>query len=270
VSEKKKYPASAQLLSRARKALGIPNKGHEITKLKPVAAVAANALGQSEPSGRRDCWRVIHEYTQTLPQQEYQQFKADLLSHDMQTFRSAKAAFESGLRSEIQCPRCGKYMVRIAQRWRCKECGWSDGVDAVLSKFQARTGKLAAKAFDAMRPETWSHDFIAGAEFLRTFVWKRLRMEVLAERGNRCECCGARPSAENAVVINVDHIKPRKLYPTLALDKRNLQILCGECNHGKGNWNQTDWRDDVALSHQQLQRADAAGASENADRCEQV
>ena len=42
--------------------------------------------------------------------------------------------------------------------------------------------------------------------------------------------------------MNVDHIKPRKLFPNLALDSSNLQVLCEVCNHGKGNWDMTDWR----------------------------
>lgn len=44
--------------------------------------------------------------------------------------------------------------------------------------------------------------------------------------------------------MNVDHIKPRKLFPELALDPDNLQVLCHECNHGKGNWDMTDFRAD--------------------------
>jgi 5-methylcytosine-specific restriction endonuclease McrA len=44
--------------------------------------------------------------------------------------------------------------------------------------------------------------------------------------------------------MNVDHIKPRKQFPWLALDIDNCQILCQACNHGKGNWSQTDWRPD--------------------------
>lgn len=79
-------------------------------------------------------------------------------------------------------------------------------------------------------------------EFLLTYEWRRLRMEVLKERGRRCECCGIVPSAENGAVVNVDHVKPRKLHPELALEKSNLQVLCDACNHGKGNWDETDWR----------------------------
>jgi len=75
--------------------------------------------------------------------------------------------------------------------------------------------------------------------FLKSFAWRRLRMEALKERGATCECCGARPPD---VVLHVDHIRPRKKYPELALELSNLQVLCHECNHGKGNWDETDWR----------------------------
>lgn len=44
------------------------------------------------------------------------------------------------------------------------------------------------------------------------------------------------------MLLNVDHVKPRKFYPELALDLDNLQVLCALCNHGKGNSDATDWR----------------------------
>jgi 5-methylcytosine-specific restriction endonuclease McrA len=77
-------------------------------------------------------------------------------------------------------------------------------------------------------------------EFLQSYEWRRLRMEVLVERGARCECCGISP--KDGAVMNVDHIKPRLRFPHLKLEKSNLQVLCGPCNHGKGNWDETDWR----------------------------
>jgi hypothetical protein len=83
-------------------------------------------------------------------------------------------------------------------------------------------------------------EFAVSNEFLGSFEWRRLRIEVIAERGNRCECCGASPS-DGHTVINVDHVKPRRKYPELALVKSNLQILCSACNHGKGNL-EHDWR----------------------------
>lgn len=78
-------------------------------------------------------------------------------------------------------------------------------------------------------------------DFLLSYEWRRLRMAVIKERGARCECCGATPA--QGIVINVDHIQPRKTHPKLALEKSNLQVLCHVCNHGKGNWDTTDWRE---------------------------
>lgn len=84
-------------------------------------------------------------------------------------------------------------------------------------------------------------------EFLKSYEWRKVRMEVIVERGARCECCGARPG-DGDTIINVDHIKPRRDFPALRLDKTNLQVLCHVCNHGKGNWDRTDWRPFVPAS----------------------
>ena len=77
-------------------------------------------------------------------------------------------------------------------------------------------------------------------QFLGSYEWRRVRMEVLKRDGARCVCCGATPA--DGTKMHVDHIKPRKLFPSLALSLDNLQVLCEECNHGKGNWDMTDWR----------------------------
>jgi len=86
---------------------------------------------------------------------------------------------------------------------------------------------------------------VMSKEFLSTYAWRRVRMLALKLHGARCMCCGASPAT--GAVMNVDHIKPRKLFPHLALDVANLQVLCHECNHGKGNWDDTDWRPDDRL-----------------------
>jgi hypothetical protein len=76
--------------------------------------------------------------------------------------------------------------------------------------------------------------------FLLTYEWRRARMAALKKYGAKCMCCGATPA--DGVRMHVDHIKPRKIYPQLALEPDNLQVLCEVCNHGKGNWDMTDWR----------------------------
>ena len=81
---------------------------------------------------------------------------------------------------------------------------------------------------------------IAGVSFYETEMWRALRYRAFAKHGNRCQCCGARPS--DGAVLQVDHIKPRSKYPELMLEIDNLQVLCKECNLGKSNRDETDWR----------------------------
>ncbi len=81
-----------------------------------------------------------------------------------------------------------------------------------------------------------------GSGFLQSYEWRKLRLQALKRYGRRCGCCGTVPSSDNSVRLHVDHIKPRKYFSELALDISNLQILCEDCNHGKGNWDKTDWR----------------------------
>jgi 5-methylcytosine-specific restriction endonuclease McrA len=76
--------------------------------------------------------------------------------------------------------------------------------------------------------------------FFLSDQWIKLRYATLSQRGNNCECCGRSWSVGNP--LQVDHIKPRSIFPDLALEPSNLQILCRECNIGKSNIDATDWR----------------------------
>lgn len=76
--------------------------------------------------------------------------------------------------------------------------------------------------------------------FLESKAWKRLRYKALKLSKNKCQCCGASP--ETGAVLNVDHIYPRRLFPERALQLENLQVLCAECNEGKGNWDMTSFK----------------------------
>jgi 5-methylcytosine-specific restriction endonuclease McrA len=42
--------------------------------------------------------------------------------------------------------------------------------------------------------------------------------------------------------MHIDHIKPKSKFPDLALTEENLQILCRDCNLGKSNRFNTDFR----------------------------
>ena len=75
------------------------------------------------------------------------------------------------------------------------------------------------------------------AEFFESRAWRELRYQALLTYGAICMACG-RSDCE----VHVDHIKPRSKFPELALDITNLQVLCEDCNLGKGTWDETDWR----------------------------
>jgi len=81
---------------------------------------------------------------------------------------------------------------------------------------------------------------LPGAKFYKSKEWQELRYKALKHYGNKCHLCGRSP--KDGVVIHVDHILPRSIYPEFALVFNNLQILCDDCNHGKGNWDETDHR----------------------------
>lgn len=69
--------------------------------------------------------------------------------------------------------------------------------------------------------------------FYRTKAWRELRLSILLESDCSCKICGI--TSERGAILHVDHIKPRSLYPELALDKSNLQVLCEDCNIAKSN-----------------------------------
>lgn len=79
-----------------------------------------------------------------------------------------------------------------------------------------------------------------GESFFTSKAWRGLRYKALVKFGARCQCCGI--SGADGAVMHVDHIKPRSKYPDLALELSNLQVLCADCNIGKSNRDQTDWR----------------------------
>lgn len=78
--------------------------------------------------------------------------------------------------------------------------------------------------------------------FYASWEWKRLRYEAIKLHGQRCQCCGWRPGDTPNNRLVVDHIKSIRRYPHLKLVLKNLQVLCNDCNMGKGADYEDDWR----------------------------
>ena len=90
--------------------------------------------------------------------------------------------------------------------------------------------------------ESWRDDFTTakpskpkrfvetGSKFYDSRAWKMLRNRVFRKYGRICMRC----DVQGNIPIQVDHIKPKSLYPNLALEFSNMQVLCIDCNRWKG------------------------------------
>jgi 5-methylcytosine-specific restriction endonuclease McrA len=77
-------------------------------------------------------------------------------------------------------------------------------------------------------------------DFYDTDEWRALRYKAIKLYGRVCSCCRTTTGE-----MHVDHIKPKSKHPELALTLSNLQILCKDCNLGKGNTDSIQWRDNA-------------------------
>ena len=88
---------------------------------------------------------------------------------------------------------------------------------------------------------TQPQDYKERVRFRKTYQKK-----VLARDNYTCQVCGIKnhKGLGRSVKIHVDHIKPIRKHWELRLDPENTQVLCEACNHGKGSWDETDFRPD--------------------------
>jgi hypothetical protein len=58
--------------------------------------------------------------------------------------------------------------------------------------------------------------------------WKLLREAIIEEQGHSCGDCGA--AIDSRMKVTVGHRLPRNKYPSLALSRDNLNVLCRSCS----------------------------------------
>lgn len=119
----------------------------------------------------------------------------------------------------------------------CPKCGAGPGVRCLKVDGTKRTS-VHRERMDA-RPAYQTLRALPGG-FYQSDAWRRVRYGALVSAGGCCAACGARPAPGRS--LHVDHIKPASRFPDLALEPSNLQVLCEECNLGKGAHDSTDWR----------------------------
>ena len=111
--------------------------------------------------------------------------------------------------------------------------GQVEKIDAEFFKSQAKA-VLSAKP----DPEQSQNAKIGG-------IPKSLRYAVFKRANFRCQCCGAKPTADNDVQLHIDHIVPQSLGGGHEFD--NLQSLCSDCNLSKSNRHAYDHNLEVDL-----------------------
>ena len=68
-------------------------------------------------------------------------------------------------------------------------------------------------------------------DFYRSKAWLRFRYGIEKARGRVCqECWTPVPKPQK---LHADHIYPRSTHPQLALDPRNIRLLCTSCHSRK-------------------------------------
>lgn len=132
----------------------------------------------------------------------------------------------------------------------CPKCGSPPGVLCSGAR-GARSAPHRARLSDAPRPRAIalvSSPRRLDGDFYSSDAWRVVRYQALRRSRGVCECCGAGP--EPGRPLHVDHVRPRSRWPDLALTLSNLQVLCADCNLGKGNTDEIDWRATGGASHE--------------------
>lgn len=111
-----------------------------------------------------------------------------------------------------------------------------DGLSTILNPRQHKPKKI--KAVKTKLSHGYSRQ--KAQQLYLSEEWRALRYEVLREQGGVCQLCGR--GRKDGVILHVDHIIPLSKDWSRRLDKNNLQVLCEDCNLGKSNTDEIDWR----------------------------
>jgi 5-methylcytosine-specific restriction endonuclease McrA len=126
--------------------------------------------------------------------------------------KQAKKLYKKRIKDEVVCPKVKPHQKKIKQIR-----------DIPLQPYS--------------HPELGTDEY---SKFFQSTAWRQLRYLALKNTEGTCQCCGSK--ASDGVQIHVDHIFPRSRYPQLQLSLDNIQVLCSDCNVGKGDWGTEDWR----------------------------
>lgn len=131
------------------------------------------------------------------------------------------------------------------QRWKLQRAGQAEHVrkmreEAIKKAEQDRLARLGPPKSSHTPSKQEKNDFY------KSWEWRSARVKVLQRFSASCQLCGASSKhldmTGEPVRVVVDHIYPLHTHWDMRLDASNLQVLCDECNQGKGAWNTSDFR----------------------------
>ena len=140
----------------------------------------------------------------------------------------------------VVCGECKTQFVTIKARAYCDDVCKKKAFNTIQEKITYYPPGFSSGQTIKTKKSRKKVKGIKGADFLKSREWRSLRYTVLKKYGSTCMCCGAKRS--DGVRMHVDHIKPRSRYPELSLKFSNLQVLCEDCNVGKSNKHEDDFR----------------------------
>lgn len=157
----------------------------------------------------------------------------------------------------MQCEKLRKTRRRIAAIKQ--RCAATAQAKSILPPAPMKSAGLPRRP---PRPRVYQSTSRAGG-FYDSREWLEVRYRVLRKHGPVCAICGR--TRQDGVKLHVDHIKPRSKFPELELQESNLQVLCDQCNIGKGNTDSIDWREPVHVPGPQARRVTEQGRQLDAD-----
>ena len=135
----------------------------------------------------------------------------------------------------------------------CQTCDNQYGVvpcRAAKSKFCSRECQLKGQSWTQERKDKIGKSnakpkpSIAGPNhyYWKGGSWNFVKTLARVRDNDTCQCTGAcswhltkKCGFKDSYIMHVDHIKPKKLFPELALDVNNLLTVCPNCHQHKTN-----------------------------------
>lgn len=137
----------------------------------------------------------------------------------------------------VACPECCAWKgAQCTEKGKVRTKNHAARVEAAIKWVQCEVGRPRLPFRPRTKPASVAKDFYD------TWEWKEARFAALKRHGRQCQCCGWTPGASLNNHLVVDHIRPLRTHPQLALDPENHQVLCNDCNMGKSFKHHDDFR----------------------------